>query len=88
VYVITIKDSNKWVSESNFNREKEYDRLTDFYKTEFNMNHVEAQENALLKLYGDVINLYRAPRSNNRFTISDYKNLKLDENGKVVENPC
>jgi len=81
IYVVTIKDANKWLAMGTNFEEKiqtgiqEYKYLKDDYK---NKNPTalqsEAQEFALLTLYKDVVNIYRSNKSG----IWDFKPLQLD----------
>jgi|GEM_PF-2441269 len=85
VYVITIKEPNNW-----FERSKTMDENHNIFNDlslKYQRNGLsisQAQEKALLELYSDLINLYRADRSNT----SSFQNLKLDASGNLIVNPC
>jgi len=89
-YVVTIKDVAKWTAygtdfETKMNNDK---GLYEEYSTGYDINNPgvlwsEAQEYALLTLYDDIVNIYRAPRTNT----SDFKPLEL-QNGKPGHKGC
>ncbi len=89
-YVVTIKDQTKWleytteaaVEQAQAKWLKAVDQYRENNKGALNS---EAQEHALIKLFGDVVNIYKAPRNH---TGHEFQPLTLDSSGKPIAAPC
>lgn len=95
IYVVTIKDVNAWKAMGNGTKSQyeirmdeqnaTYNKLVEVYKNNVSGSHDEAQEYALLTMYGDVVNIYRSPRTGT----SDFKPLTLDSStNKAIFRNC
>ncbi|UIR54780.1 hypothetical protein LZQ00_10880 [Sphingobacterium sp. SRCM116780] len=92
IYMVTIKDADKWIAMGTNFEEKintnttEYRRLyNEYYEKNRNVPFNEAQEYALLKLYDGVVNIYRS----DKVATLDFKPLILETStNKPIFNNC
>lgn len=91
IYVVTVKDETKWATidladtTSRSNENKKYRKIADDYmdNNQLYSDTKGAQLFALLKMYGDAVNIYRTP---NNGTPMDFQPLEIALNGVVTKS--